>query len=180
MVRFRSRADSPEEEWYWERLSVADRQPFRQDVVLDGLLRQRDRRGAAPTAAAALAESVRTAGAEGDPSRIRSVLDVVFGESTVESTTVRLRIGLRGWSEPRHREKGALVDHELQILLNGKQVDTATWDGTGHHVHEIDVPSRQLREGVNELALKVAKRKYPESGDLVVDVVNEFGHKSSD
>ncbi|MEX1312272.1 MAG: hypothetical protein AB1Z65_17775, partial [Candidatus Sulfomarinibacteraceae bacterium] len=173
MVRFRSRADSPEEEWYWERLSVADRQPFRQDVVLEGLLRRRDRLEHVPTAAAALAESVRTAGVEGagDPSRIRSVLDVVFAETTIESTSVRLRIGLRGWSQPRHREKSALADHELQILLNGNQVDTARWDGTGHYVHELDVPSWRLQEGANELALKVAKRKYPESGDLVVDVV---------
>ena len=91
MVRFRSRADHPEEEWYWERLSVADKQPFRQDVVLDGLLRRRDRLGNVPTAAAALSESVRTAGAEGagDPARILSVLDIVFGETTIEPTSVR-------------------------------------------------------------------------------------------
>ena len=173
MVRFRSRADSPEEEWYWERLSVADTEPFRQVVALDGLLRQRDRREAGPTAAAALAESVRTAGAEGaeDPSRIQSVLDVVFGETSIEATSVRLRIGLRGWSQPRHRESSALADHELQILLNGDLLDTARWDGTGHHVHELDVSSRQLETGANELALKVTKRTYPESGDLVVDVV---------
>ena len=173
MVRFRSRIDSPEEEWYWERLSVADRQPFRQDVVLDGLLRRQDRREAGPTAAAALAESVRTAGAEGagDPSRIRSVLDLVFGVTSIESTSVKLRIGFRGWSQPRHREAGAVADHELQILLNGNPVDTAMWDGTEHHVHELDVPLQQIQEGANELALKVTKRKYPESGDLVVDVV---------
>jgi hypothetical protein len=173
MVRFRSQGDTREEEWYWERLSVADREPFRQDVVLDGLLRRRDRRDVGPTAAAALAESVRRAGAgdEEDPTRIRSVLDVVFGETTFETTSVRLRIGLRGWSQPRHRERDALADHELQILLNGRHVGTAVWNGTEHHVHELDVSSRKLAEGANELALKVTKRTYPDSGDLVVDVV---------
>jgi len=173
MVRFRSRNHEPEEEWYWERLSVADKKPFRQVVAVDGLVRQRRRRGSTPSFADALSESVRSAGSESETgsSRIRSQLDVVFGGTSAEPTSVKIRLGLRGWSKPRHRERDALPHHELEILFNGRPVSSATWDGTDHQVHEFEISSRMIEEAGNELALKITKRMYPDSGDLLVDVV---------
>ena len=173
MVRFRSRNNEPEEEWYWERISVADKKPFRQVVALDGLVRQRQRRGSTPSFADALSESVRSAGSESETgsSRIRSQLDVVFGGRSTEPTSVKIRLGMRGWSEPRHRERDALPHHELEILFNGRPVSSATWDGSDHQVHEFEISSRMIEEAENELALKITKRMYLDSGDLLVDVV---------
>ncbi len=42
MVRFRMKSDDPEESWYWERLSVADKEPFRQELVFEGFARSDD------------------------------------------------------------------------------------------------------------------------------------------
>jgi hypothetical protein len=171
MVRFRTLQDQPEEEWYWERLSVADKEPFRQEVMLAGLVTfGRDDSGV--TFADALSESVRErAGGPDDASRIRSELDSVFGSPKLTPTTVRLRFGLRGWSEPRHRERASEPEHELEIELNGAPVGTTEWDGTGHQIYELEIPATRFVPGGNELALKVPKRMYPASGDLIVDVV---------
>jgi hypothetical protein len=173
MVRFRTYDGQPEEEWYWERLSVADKKPFRQTVSVAGLVHRALPPDETPSFADALSESVRSAAAEGsaDPSRIHSQLNAVFGDSPTVPTRISLRLGLRGWSEPRHRERDSLPHHELEIHLNGTLVDTAVWDGTDHYIHELEIPSSVFAGQDDELALKVKKRKYPESGDLVVDVV---------
>jgi hypothetical protein len=102
---------------------------------------------------------------------MRSQLDVVIGEPSAEPTAVRVRLGLRGWSEPRHPERASLPHHELEVLFNGQPVSTANWDGTGHHIHEFEIPSTSITSGENDLGLKITKREYPESGDLLVDVV---------
>ena len=173
MVRFRSRRDEPEEEWYWQRISVADKKPFRQEVTLEGLVLESRQRQVVPTFADALSESVREAGSE-DPSatgRIRSQLDSVFGSVSRSSAMVRFRIGLRGWSEPRHREKASQPHHELVIRINELEVGKAIWDGKDHYEYEFEIPSRRFLAGTNELSFKVPKRRYSESGDLVVDVV---------
>jgi len=173
MVRFRSRDGKPEEEWYWERLSVVDKTPFQQVVALDGLVRHRPRRGPALPFADKLSESVRSAESdvENDLPRIRSQLDAVFGEPSEEPTVVHIRLGLRGWSKPRHRERDSLPHHELEVFFNGRSVGTAIWDGTEHHVHEFEVSTESIEDVENDLVLKVTKRTYPESGDLLVDVV---------
>jgi len=172
MVRFRTRQSEPEEEWYWERLSVADKKPFEQELVLDGLV-VLGSRATTVTFADALSELVRDGadGAARDSSRIRSQLDSVFGSPARAPTTVVLRFGLRGWSEPRHRERASKPEHEVEILLNGAPIGTADWDGTEHNVYEIEIPATRFVAGANQLALTVPKRLYPESGDLIVDVV---------
>lgn len=169
LVRFRPRSDRLEEEWYWQRLSVADKKPFTQALALEGLRRQGGARKRPPDFANALLESVRAA--EPDSARILSQLDAVFGEAATQTSSVRLRMSLRGWSEPRHRERDALPHHHLEVELNGRPVESAVWDGVDHHVYEIEVPSSLLVDGDNDLSMKILKRSYPESGDLVVDVV---------
>jgi hypothetical protein len=173
MVRFRARSGEQEEAWYWERLSVADKEPFHQVIALEGLVRRRVNDDQVPTYADAIAEAVRDAGtgSSEEMSRVRSQLDMVFGRLAIETTSVKLRLGLRGWSDPRHRERNALPHHEVEIQLNGRTVGTTAWDGQDHHVHEIEIASRHFADEDNLLELMVPKRKYPDSGDLVIDVV---------
>jgi len=172
MVRFRPRFGKPEEEWYWERISVADKLPFEQELVFDGLV-VLGREDADVAFADALSESVRedAHGGAVDSSRIRSQLESVFGSPQQRPTTVRFRFGLRGWSQPRHREHAAEPEHELEIRLNGEPIGTAVWDGTEHNVYEAEIPATRIVAGGNELTLDVPKRYYPDSGDLIVDVV---------
>lgn len=173
MVRFRTRAEDPEESWYWERMSVADKEPFRQELVVRGFARSGSGSDWNTPAAEDLSESIRGEPKDGrDPaSRIQSRLESLFETSVVDQKSVRLRLGLRGWSDPRHRERTSLPHHEIEILLNGKVVERTTWDGKDHFIHEVSVPADLILEGANELSLRIPKRSYPESGDLVVDVV---------
>jgi hypothetical protein len=173
MARFRSMADQPEESWYWQRMSVADKEPFRHDLVFEGFARGENRTGVIRPSADDLSESIRDAAdVDGDAAdRIRSRLQSVFEASAVTPNSVRLRLGLRGWSEPRHRERASLPHHEVELLLNGAPVGRATWDGQDQFIHEVDLPADRIRDGLNELTMAMPKRFYPESGDLVVDVV---------
>ncbi len=173
MVRFRARPDEPEESWYWERLSVADKEPLRQDLVFEGFARGEKSHGKAAASADDLAESIRSASSEdGNPAgQIRAHLRSVFEATTATENSVHLRLGLRGWSEPRHRERTSLPHHEIEILLNGDVVERATWDGTDHYNHELAIPAGRIHDGRNELMVRIPKRVYPESGDLVVDVI---------
>ena len=173
MVRFRTRRDDPEESWYWERISVADKEPFRQELVFEGFARSEgDNRRDTPSAVD-LSESIRSAFREdGDlAGQIRSRLQSVFEATTATENSVYLRLGLRGWSEPRHRERTSLPHHQIEILLNGEVVERATWDGKDHYNHEVAIPAERILDGPNELVVRIPKRVYPESGDLVVDVV---------
>jgi len=173
MVRFRTRADVPEESWYWERMSVVDKEPFRQDLVFEGFARSGNHDRRSTPSAADLSESIRADSREdGDPSgRIRSRLESVFEASAATENSIHLRLGLRGWSEPRHRERTSLPHHDLEILLNGRVVERTTWDGKDHFIHDVAVPAERILNGPNQLSLRIPKRVYPESGDLVVDVV---------
>jgi len=169
MVRFRPKGDQPEEEWYWQRLSVADKKAFTQTVIVDGLRRRPGVTGGFEGPADALADSVRSG--ESDSDEIRAQFDASPGNVLGAPMPTVLRLGLRGWSDPRHRERKEMPHHYLEITLNGRRVDDAVWDGTDHHIQEIEVPSALIVEGDNELSLRIPKRFYPESGDLVVDVV---------
>ena len=145
MVRFRTRPDDPEESWYWERMSVADKEPVRQELVFEGFARSDDSYRRDIPSAVDLAESIRSAiGEDGDPAgRIRSHLQSVFAATAATENPVHLRLGLRGWSEPRHRERTSLPHHEIEILLNGDLVERATWDGKDHFIHEVVIPAER-------------------------------------
>jgi hypothetical protein len=169
MVRFRARPDAPEEEWYWERLSVADREPFHQQLAVDGLARRPAAAAASLAWADALADALRSAGS--GPSEVLDRLGAVFDRPPASSTTVRLVLGLRGWSRQQHAERGELPDHELEIAVDGQVVGVARWDGTDHYVYELEIQADRLTRHDPELTLRVVKRAYPESGELLVDVV---------
>ena len=173
MVRFRTTRDDPEESWYWQRLSVADREPFRFGLMVQGLSRLSKDEIDPVEFADALSESIRTVSESSgnDDGRLRSRLESVFEVTTPNPVSVRLRLGLRGWSEPRHVERMSLPHHEVVIHLNGAVVGRATWDGKDNFVHELEIPGGRILDGSNDLGLTVPKRVYPESDDMVVDVV---------
>jgi hypothetical protein len=173
MVRFRARPEAPEEVWYWERLSVVDREPFRQVLELEGLQRTRNPSSPRFTSASALSNVIRDEASSGHTAggEIQSVLASVFTADKPALTTVRIRFGFRGWSEPRHVEASELPHHEVEILLNGEPVGRASWNGKDHFVYEADIAADRFFDGANTLELVVPKRTYPKSGDLLVDVV---------
>jgi hypothetical protein len=169
MVRFHSRPEAPEEEWYWERLSVTDREPFRQHVAVEGLSRRPATAATSLPSADVVADALRTTGFA--PSDVIASVGAVFDRPPTASTPLRLVLGLRGWSRQQHAERVKLADHELEIAVDGRVVGVARWDGTDHHVHELEIPAEWLAQTDPELTLRVVKRSYPESGDLLVDVV---------
>lgn len=173
MVRYRATREKPEESWYWARLSVTDREPFRQTLSVAGIRRLRPSAGATSATAETLADVLRGGEAEGGggPGRIRSNLMGVFGEDVGRPTSVRVTFGFRGWSLPRHREAATLPHHEVEIRLGDTLLDTVAWDGNEHFVHTVAVDSTAFARDEQEVSLRVPKRYYPDSGDLVVDVV---------
>ena len=90
MVRFRARKDAPEESWYWQRLSVVDKEPFRYGLMIEGLARDSKGGGGPVDFADALSESIREASEtdEDDGGRIRSRLESVFGAMTTSPALI--------------------------------------------------------------------------------------------
>jgi hypothetical protein len=173
MARFRSGRDEPDENWYWARISVSDRMPFIQELALEGLSRASQKRPQKPFIAHAPSETDREGENRGSD-RLWKIGFEVGSVSNLEPSPpmpVRIRLGLRGWSNPRHRERSAMPHHEVLVSFNKEPVSRAIWNGKGHYIHEVEIPTAQFLEGDNELALKVPKRRYPESGDLLIDVV---------
>ncbi len=161
MVRYPERPDQPQERWYWSRLSVTDREPFRISLDLEGI----EHSAPTPTITALDLRNLSVVGGTGEDLAER--LDEIFRASGDGTTAVKLRIGLRGWSKPRDPE--GLPHHAISVMADGKDVGGGYWNGTEHFVDEIEIPltgSDRL-----ELEIRVPRRKLPESGDLFVDVV---------
>jgi hypothetical protein len=57
-------------------------------------------------------------------------------------------------------------DHDLDVLLNGREVGRLQWDGEGEHVADLDVPPGLLLAGANELVLDNSR-----PGPLAVDIM---------
>ena len=163
MVRYPERPNEPQERWYWSRLSVTDREPFRMTLNLDGIHREQPSR----EGDAVDLRNVTIMGAVGDD--VRGRLHDIFGPAHPITGNLTLDIGLRGWSKPRNAK--GLPHHEVSIVANGAVVSVAQWDGTDSFVHRVEIP---LREGDPDqliLEIRVPKRKVPETGELFVDVL---------
>lgn len=164
MVRYPERPNEPQERWYWSRLSVADREPFRIALTIEGIRRGVDLEQARD--AFALRE-LTVVGATGDETREH--LEEIFGSTGSEMGTLSLQIGFRGWSKPRN--SGGLPHHEVAISTNGNQVSLAQWDGTDPFTHQVEVPITDASSGRLEMEISVPRRLVPETEDLLVDVV---------
>lgn len=169
MVRYPERPNEPQERWYWSRLSVTDREPFRLTLALDGIQSDRtpDARDAGDARDAFDLRNLTIVGATGDDTREH--LHEIFGAE--DSTTVRLavRLGFRGWSKPRKAE--GLIHHHVSITANGKEVAPALWDGTDPFTHHLEIAIDGGDATDLELEIRVPRRWLPESDDLFVDVV---------
>lgn len=163
MVRYQERPDEPQERWYWSRLSVTDRAPFRLTLTLDGIRRDRASRGKD----ARDLRDLTLVGATGDDTWEN--LHEIFGSENSANARLPLRIGLRGWSRPRNAE--GLAHHQVSITANGKEVPPAQWDGTDPYTYHVEIPVIDAGSDRLELEIRVGRRRLPETGDLFVDVV---------
>ncbi len=84
---------------------------------------------------------------------------------------VQLTLGVRGWSEPRHREAGAIPHHRLEAWLGPTMVGVSEWNGTRHHSFQVTVPEELAAREDLDLALRVPRRSFPESAEPLIDVV---------
>lgn len=98
-------------------------------------------------------------------------LSIVDAERGDPEATASIRLGLRGWSNPYHRERSALPNHRIDVHVNGVPVEVDGWDGTDHHVAKLEVPLRVLADGDNPLEVSVPKRRFPQSDELLIDVI---------
>ncbi|MGH8091731.1 MAG: C25 family cysteine peptidase, partial [Rudaea sp.] len=90
------------------------------------------------------------------------------------SANAILRLDLRGVSTIGVQPNPALhlPDHALEVRLNGKLVQTLTWDGREEIRRDLTVPAGLLREKENRLQLAVPRRALPGNPDgFIVDVV---------
>ena len=161
MVRFRERPEDPQERWYWSRMSVTDRQPFRVDLELNHL---KPYRGVARLGAAQLKHAVL------DPAGADEIADLVrrvFSTGELE-TEVTLSVELRGWSVPRRGRE--LPDHVVEIQAGDRALPPAEWDGKEPFVHTVTIPSGVISDEQLRLEFRVPKRMIPETEDLFVDV----------
>ncbi|RLE28339.1 MAG: hypothetical protein DRJ61_16620, partial [Acidobacteria bacterium] len=163
MVRYPERPDEPQERWYWSRLSVTDRKPFRLDLTLDAIRRERD----SGSKDAFDLRNLTIVGASDEG--IQELMGEIFGPRESATGRVSLRIGLRGWSKPRNAQ--GLAHHEVSITANGNVVSPARWDGTESFVHEVEIPITDANSERLELEIGVPKRYLPETDDLFVDVL---------
>ena len=163
MVRYPERPNEPQERWYWSRLSVTDRKPFRLNLTLDAIHRERN-----PEVGDALdLRNLTIVGAS--DGNLQDNLGEIFGAGESVTGWVSVRIGFRGWSKPRNAQ--GLVHHEVSITANGREVSPALWDGTDPFTHSLEIPVHGADLTRLELEIKVSRRHLPETNDLFVDVV---------
>ncbi len=163
MVRYPERPNEPQERWYWSRLSVTDREPFRLDLTLDSIRRVRYSDG---SDALDLRNLTIVGATDGD---MQEHIGEIFGPRESATGRISLRIGFRGWSKPRNAQ--GLAHHEVSITANGRQVSPARWDGTDPFTHSLEIPLYDSDLTRLELEIKVVRRHLPETNDLFVDVV---------
>lgn len=89
----------------------------------------------------------------------------------LDQESVEVRISFRGWSTPRHREAGGVADHVVEITSPKGVVATGEWNQQDGHIVSATVDPDPTGENRVRLEVRVPKRTYPESGDLIVDVV---------
>lgn len=91
------------------------------------------------------------------------------------ATDLSLTLNFRGLSElnPPYKYKGDKPeDHAVEVLVNGKAVDTLRWNGRDEVKRDLEVPAAWLKTRENTLGLRVPKRALPwDAAQNAVDVV---------
>jgi len=161
MVRFKEQPKKPVERWYWSRLAVTDKEPFRIGLSLKHMLNLE-----VETDAADLGRQLNVHGAE---TSITSRLEEIYsGLSSVPE--FRIRLAFKGWSVPRNKPKD-FPDHQVDVSIGGRKIGVIRWNAKDEHIEEIKVPGEFVKGEEIELAVRVGKRRYPDTGDPFVDVV---------
>lgn len=108
-----------------------------------------------------------------DPAPYGLEFDLPGLDAAGPDTTLTLDFrGLSALRPPQGLADARPADHEVEVSLNGRHVDTLQWDGRDEVRKEITLPSAQLKRSGNALVLGIPKRKLPWDDTLdVVDVV---------
>jgi len=99
-----------------------------------------------------------------------SVFDIDLPDLDLsDQRKVSLEINLRGWSKPS--KDIAVTDHRVEVSLNGISLGLAEWDGQGKYLFELaEVPKSALKQGSNQIALKVPKHIPEGQSDPMIDI----------
>jgi len=106
-----------------------------------------------------------------DREPFEQVLDLADLDTGRSGAHLTVRIGLRGWSEPRLAARDAIADHLVEVRLGGRLVASGEWNGVDRHVVEASVPVGELERGEHRLALTIPKRTVPSTDNLLPDIV---------
>ena len=102
----------------------------------------------------------------------RHVFDFSHLPRQSDGRKVRLKIQLRGWSNPRSKPNPEVADHRVDFQWNGEPLTSSEWNGTQPHIVTIDqLEPERLRKGENVLELSVPRRSLGPEGDPLIDVV---------
>ena len=88
-----------------------------------------------------------------------------------DGATIDISVGLLGWSVPR--DDLEVAQHHVDMLIDGRKVGDARWDGRTLDVLQVSVPAATIGPG-SKLTLKVPKRwRADPAGDdePIIDVV---------
>lgn len=106
-----------------------------------------------------------------DREPFEQVLDLADVDTARADGRLTVRIGLRGWSEPRLSARDAIAGHVVEVRLDGRLVTSGEWSGVDRHVVEASIPVSGLEPREHHLSLTVPKRTVPSTGNLLPDVV---------
>jgi Peptidase family C25 len=107
-----------------------------------------------------------------DASPIEQTLDLGDLDPTA-AAGVDLKIHFRGWSHPPDLAHRQVVDHHVEIALNGVAVGAAEWNNSPQgFLFELDgLPASSFKAGANTLSLRIPERTPPGAKDPLIDVV---------
>ncbi|HVS01986.1 MAG TPA: C25 family cysteine peptidase, partial [Thermoanaerobaculia bacterium] len=87
------------------------------------------------------------------------------------SRPVEIRVALRGWSKPGNKGAAAAGDHRVEVLLDGRAVAAAEWDGQEPRLVELPPVAPARLGAMPVLSLRVPARPVDDRGEPLIDVV---------
>jgi len=85
---------------------------------------------------------------------------------------VNVAVHMRALSSQTEESRTELPDHRVNFILGGRSLGFAEWDGRERYLSQLEpFPSSLLRGPEQSLAMKIPRRRPPDSPDPLVDVV---------
>lgn len=92
-----------------------------------------------------------------------AVADIAFELPEIDdSASAEMRLNLYGASYDNTIDG----DHDADLLINGQQIDTITWDGQTHYTATVTLPAGALRSGDNTVTIDNSKQ-----GAALIDII---------